>query len=481
MAKHKINLNTYQTNFLNYILISFAFTLTIICGSNLYQILASSISPFEFDTVYVINMVTGFIKNGLPSSYNIYGNSVWTCSETIPGECFNPNILNLHQNDVFPIDHSSGYIMVFLTGIISKIFIIFNPINDSNSVHEIFGIIIKSYSIYCVLIYFFCAFMLMISLYFINKAWEIGVLEKIVLFLIFLTVPFCGIYAVTNRIIGEFTAVIFLSSAYLIFGASSLTLIKYQINKLYLRAETKAKYRSYLKKTSLVLFLLLFLAVEAKSSVLPGCLAIFISQIIIYLNQEIFESNLNTFPKIIKNLIKFISKRIILISLSIGSLFFANKSIPLLGYLIFKIDSLSEFITKSKAFISYQSNAGKNWGGESMTIIQNIKNNFNSYKMSEFIIPISLLFTGILILIFIYKIYKNISLHKSLEIKYIEISSISLTFCNLLILLGSWSYSLIYKFPYPRNLYISIVFSLLVPIVLSLFYKNIFFTKMIKE
>ena len=209
MNNYKKILNIYQPNFSEYILISIGISLTIICGANLFQILASSINPFEFDTVYVINMIAGFIKDGLPSSSNIYGNSIWTCSATIQGECLNPNILNIHQNDVFPIDHSSGYLMIFLTGIISKIILFFNPIDTFNNVQGFFEIIIKSYSIYCVLIYSLCAFMLMSAIYFLNKTISIGILEKIILFLIFLMVPFCGIYSVTDRIIGEFTAVIF--------------------------------------------------------------------------------------------------------------------------------------------------------------------------------------------------------------------------------------------------------------------------------
>ena len=66
MNNYKKILNIYQPNFSEYILISIGISLTIICGANLFQILASSINPFEFDTVYVINMIAGFIKDGLP-------------------------------------------------------------------------------------------------------------------------------------------------------------------------------------------------------------------------------------------------------------------------------------------------------------------------------------------------------------------------------------------------------------------------------
>ena len=322
--------------------------------------------------------------------------------------------------------------------------------------------------------------MLMSAIYFLNKTISIGILEKIILFLIFLMVPFCGIYSVTDRIIGEFTAVFFLSSSYLIFAASSICFINYQINKLYLKESTKSKYRSNCKKVSLIIFVLLFLAVEAKSSVLPACLAIFISQTIVFINQSILESNLYGSEKIVKYTIKKISQKIIFISLSIASLFFASKSIPLIGYLLFRREKISEFLVKSREFISYQSNAGRNWGGESMTIFQNIKNNFNSYKMSEIIIPLSLIFTSLLLLLFIFKIYEKNNI-KTLEIKYRNLNANSLIFCNLIILLGSWSYSLIYKFPYPRNLYVSIVFSLLVPLVLSLIYKNIFLNTIAKK
>ena len=118
-----------------------------------------------------------------------------------------------------------------------------------------------------------------------------------------------------------------------------------------------------------------------------------------------------------KYTIKKIYQKIIFISLSIASLFFASKSIPLIGYLLFRREKISEFLVKSREFISYQSNAGRNWGGESMTIFQNIKNNFNSYKMSEIIIPLSLIFTSLLLLLFIFKICEKNNI-KTLEIKY---------------------------------------------------------------
>ena len=113
--------------------------------------------------------------------------------------------------------------------------------------------------------------------------------------------------------------------------------------------------------------------------------------------------------------------------------------------------------------------------------MQNIKNFLLDYNNAEFIITASLVLSAILFLLIFYKTYSQANLSKFNQKWFENINSVTLTGCNLLILLASWSFALIYKFPYPRTFYITIVFTALVPLNLSLIYKNSFLLKTDKK
>lgn len=459
-----------NSKYTNYLLIIIFLSSFLFCGANLFQILASSIYPYEFDTSYVINMVIGTLKHGIPNFNNIYGNSIWTCSEIIKGGCFNPDVSNYHQNDVLPIDHSSGYLLVLITTFFTKLFLFLNSSKTINS-QELISYIIQGYSIYAFVVYLFCFTSLMFSFYLLNRVIKINLFEKLIITIIFLSIPFCGIYSVTDRIIGEFSAVIYVSCAYIIFSISSISLIRYVTEKKYLDTNLNNVFFRDLKYVSLILFFNLILSVESKSSVLPTSISILTSQfIIVFVPSFLIKYTNKTSQKFNFEYLRFI-KRFSLFFTSFLSLFIANKFIPLLGYFIFRRSDLNLFISKSKDFINYQSNAGRSWGGDSIDFFTNIKNNLFAYNLTKIVIPISLILSLILLIGLFYKSLKYLRRGRVKNNLFLGLIIFIITNCNLLIILGSWSYSLIYKFPYPRTIFISIVFSLINPIFLSLIYK----------
>lgn len=469
--KNKPFVQKLNSKYTNYLLISISLSSFLFCGANLFQILASSIYPYEFDTSYVINMVIGTLKHGIPNFNNIYGNSIWTCAEFIRGECFNPDIANYHQNDVLPIDHSSGYLLVFVTALFTKLSLFLNSSKTINS-QELISYIIQGYSSYSVLVYLLSFISLLFSIYFLNKVIKINLFEKLIIIIIYLSVPFCGIYSVTDRIIGEFSAVIYLSCAYIIFSISSISSTKYIIEKKYLDKRLNNIFFRNLNYVSLILFFNLLLSVESKSSVLPTAISILFSQFILVLIPIFFIKYKNkTSQKFNFEYFKFI-KKFSLFFIGLIFLFIANKFIPLLGYFIFRRSDLNLFISKSKDFINYQSNAGRSWGGDSIDFFTNIKNNLFAYNLTKVVIPISLIFSLILLIGLFYKSLKYLQNNKVKNNLFLGLNLITISTCNLFIMFGAWSYSLIYKFPYPRTIFISIVFSLINPICLSLLYKN---------
>lgn len=468
----KIYIQKLNYKYFNYIWFSLSVALFIFCGANLFQILASSIYPYEFDTSYVINMVIGTLKHGIPNFNNVYGNSIWTCSDLIKGACFNPDIANYQQNDVLPIDHSSGYLLVLITTFFTKLSLFLNEGKIIDS--QIFiSYIIKGYSSYVVSVYLFSFTSLIFCIFFVDKIIKINLFEKIIFILMNLSIPFCGIYSVTDRIIGEFSAVIYLSCSYIIFSISSLAIIKFIIGEKYLDETTTYKLFNNLNYVSIILFLNLLLSVESKSSVLPTALAVFISQLSIISSKNIITRYLfkKTTNFSFLNLRFF--RKIFIFFIGFFSLFIANKFIPLIKYLIFKRDNFLLFVAKSREFINYQSNAGRSWGGDSINFFTNIQNNLSTYNLAKLLIPISLFLSFILFLCLIYQSLKYLKEKKVLQKLFLGYYSFFLITCNFLIILGAWSYSLIYKFPYPRTIFISIIISLLQPICLTLNYKSI--------
>ena len=125
--------------------------------------------------------------------------------------------------------------------------------------------------------------MFIFSIYILNFLINLNLItnnERNIITISFLLVPFFGIPNLTDRIVGEFTSVIYLSAAFLIFCASSLSLLRCKKhNNLILNS--KEKLNQSILKSSYLNFALLLLACESKSSVLPTALAIYTSQIIL--------------------------------------------------------------------------------------------------------------------------------------------------------------------------------------------------------
>ena len=67
------------------------------------------------------------------------------------------------------------------------------------------------------------------------------------------------------------------------------------------------------------------------------------------------------------------------------------------------VSDFNLFITKSKDFINYQSNAGRSWGGDTIDYFTNIKNNLYAYNLTKILIPISLILSLFLLLGLFYK------------------------------------------------------------------------------
>ena len=157
----------------------------------LHNILFSSIQIFEFDTVYFANMVIGTLEDGLPDFNNIYANSIWKCSLESINFCLDNKELVV-QNDLFPIDYSSGYLMVFATAFISKILLIFNQLNLISPPESILSTIINSFSIYICFIYLIGLISIVVSINYLNQKNSIYFSERLFLIFSFLLVRFCG-------------------------------------------------------------------------------------------------------------------------------------------------------------------------------------------------------------------------------------------------------------------------------------------------
>ena len=433
-------------------------TSLIFLSHTLYNFLNTNINIFEFDTAYFINIVIGAIKDYIPNINTLNGNSVWTCADNLLDQCLGEKIPTIVQNDLLPIEYTSGYLMVFITAFLSKLSLSFQNLDQFNSAKIVLSTIIKSYSFYCVIIYLLCSSFLIYILNFLINLNLITNNERNIITISFLLVPFFGIPNLTDRIVGEFTSVIYLSAAFLIFCASSLSLLRYKKhNNLILNS--KEKLNQSILKSSYFNFALLLLACESKSSVLPTALAIYTSQIILI----ILSVNKNIK---FKNFLQFLRK-ISFIIFGYFSLFIANKIIPLITYILFKYELAEKFLTKSRLFTSFQASAGRAWGGDEFHSIENTKNLLNNYPFGKNMVFTSFLLIKIMLLIFCINIIFNFIKYKKIKINLFS-EKLTLLICNLFILFSAWSFPLIFKFPYPRIIFISISFTLLIPISIGL-------------
>ena len=215
----------------------------------------------------------------------------------------------------------------------------------------------------------------------------------------------------------------------------------------------------FIIKSSYFNFALLFLSCESKSSVLPTALAIFTSQIILIF---LSSNKINEF----KNILKLISK-LILIVFGYLSLLIANKIIPLLTYISFKYELAEKFLTQSRSFASFQASAGRGWGGNKLTSIENTKNLLNNYLYGKDMVFVSFLLIKIILIIFCMNIIFNFIKYKKIRINLFG-EKLTILICNLFILFSAWSFPLIFKFPYPRVIFVSISFTLLISISMGL-------------
>ena len=125
------------------------------------------------------------------------------------------------------------------------------------------------------------------------------------------------------------------------------------------------------------------------------------------------------------------------------------------------------YIEKSKVFTNIQYIAGRNWGGEKLSILENSKNLLSWFEFTNPLLT-SLLFISISLAIFIpfwFFIYKKVNLSNTHLAFNFTSTIISLSI--LVILLGSWSFPLMFKFPYIRNVFCTIVFTTISPIGLA--------------
>ena len=198
---------------------------------------------------------------------------------------------------------------------------------------------------------------------------------------------------------------------------------------------------------------------------IPVCSAIFLCQLITVCRVHIFKNknlNLSIFIKSKKTYI-----RLIFGGLSFLIVLMANKILPLIFYLSFNRNLISIYIEKSKAFTNIQYIAGRNWGGENLSILENSKNLLSWFEFTNPLLT-SLLFISISLAIFIpfwFFIYKKVNLsntHLTFNFTSTIISS-----SILFILLGSWSFPLMFKFPYIRNVFCTIVFTTITPMGLA--------------
>ncbi len=434
----------------------------------LHNILFSSIQIFEFDTVYFANMVIGTLEDGLPDFNNIYANSIWKCSLESINFCLDNKELVV-QNDLFPIDYSSGYLMVFATAFISKILLIFNQLNLISPPESILSTIINSFSIYICFIYLIGLISIVVSINYLNQKNSIYFSERLILIFSFLLVPFSGVPHVTDRMVGELPSVIYISAAFIIFGASTTSLLRLERRKKYRLLDDSTIYHQKFRNVFLVSFILLILSTEAKSSVLPTAITILASQLLLVFQSKFLGKA--EFTNILRNAIQnsrnFFNYVLILL-IGIFPLMISNKIIPSLFYAIFRKDLFTRFIQKSKEFYEFQSNAGRGWGGETITSFRNLRNNIAAYPHGNLVVILSLIIILIaffILLNYFFRIIGNPSRRRNFDV-YLDSTIISA--CNLLIFISSYSYSIIYRFPYLRNVFISLAITLLIPINLVL-------------
>lgn len=448
-------------NYLRSILIFISISVSIFLSIILYRIICFQVNIFEFDTSIFINMTLGSVKEFIPNISNSNINTVWSCPDLTLPLCENLTKKNIQINDVLPIEYSSGFLMSIFTALFSRLFIDKTLINGGDPSLAAFSSIVKGYSLYCVSIYLICFGVINYISNKLEKKKLIDFFEKNLLTLAFLLVPFLGVPHVTDRIVGEFISVIYASAAFLITVISALASIKLRNLSL----KDTIFFKNKILKISCFVFLFIFLSIEAKSSMIPVCFAIFLCQLITIFRVNIFKNkNLN--------LSIFIKSRKTYFGLILGCFSFliillANKILPLIFYLSFNRDLISTYIEKSKVFTNIQYIAGRNWGGENLSILENSKNLLSWFEFTNPLLT-SLLFISISLAIFVpfwFFIYKKVNLSNNhLTFNY---TSTIISLSILSILLGSWSFPLMFKFPYIRNVFCTVVFTTITPIGLA--------------
>ena len=141
----------------------------IFLSNILYNFLNSNIVFFEFDTAYFINVVIGAIKDNIPNINSLTVNSVWTCADNLLDQCLGEKNISIVQNDLLPIEYTSGYLMIHITAFLSKLSLDLQNLSQLNSAKIVLSTIIKSYSLYCVLVYLLCSSSLVYILSNLNK------------------------------------------------------------------------------------------------------------------------------------------------------------------------------------------------------------------------------------------------------------------------------------------------------------------------
>ena len=126
-----------------------------------------------------------------------------------------------------------------------------------------------------------------------------------------------------------------------------------------------------------------------------------------------------------------------------------------------------KFLTQSRSFASFQASAGRGWGGNKLTSFENTKNLLNNYLYGKDMVFVSFLLIKIILIIFCMNIIFNFIKYKKIRINLFG-EKLTILICNLFILSSAWSFPLIFKFPYPRVIFVSISFTLLISISMGL-------------
>ena len=406
-------------------------------------------------------MTLGSVREFIPNISNSNANTVWNCPDLALPLCKNLTDKNIQINDVLPIEYSSGFLMSIFTALLSRLFIDKTLINAGDPSLAAFSSIVKGYSLYCVSIYLICFGVINYISDKLEKKKLIDFFEKNLLTLAFLLVPFLGVPHVTDRIVGEFISVIYAAAAFLITVISALASIKLRNLSL----KDIFYFKKKILNISCFVFLFVFLSIEAKSSMIPVCSAIFLCQLITICRVNILKNKNLKLSIFIKSKKTYI--RSIIGGLSFLIILLANKILPLIFYLIFNRDLISIYIEKSKVFTNIQYIAGRNWGGENLSILENSKNLLSWFEFTNPLLT-SLLFISISLAIFIpfcFLINKKVNpLNTHLTFNY---TSTIISLSILSILLGSWSFPLMFKFPYIRNVFCTIVFTTITPMGLA--------------